>query len=67
MLVRNIKNFEREISHLGGKPVLIALGKAVYKFLKPLELEGKYAVKELPHYSSRINKEQYRAEVSKTL
>lgn len=67
LLERNIKNFEREISHLGGKPVLIALGKAVYKFLKPLELEGKYAVKELPHYSSRINKEQYRAEVSKTL
>ena len=67
LLERNLKEFEREISHLGGKPVLIALGKAVYKFLMPLELEGKYVVKELPHYSSRINKEQYRVEVSKTL
>lgn len=67
LLEHNMKEFEREISHLGGKPVLIALGKAVYKFLMPLELEGKYVVKELPHYSSRINKEQYRVEVSKTL
>ena len=67
LLERNLKEFEREISYLGGKPVLIALGKAVYKFLKSLELEGKYVVKELPHYSSRINKEQYRAEFSKTL
>lgn len=67
LLERNLKEFEREISHLGGKPVLVALGKAVGKFLKPLELEGKYVVKELPHYSSRINKEQYRAEVSKTI
>ena len=67
LLERNLKEFEREISHLGGKPVLVALGKAAGKFLKPLELEGKYVVKELPHYSSRINKEQYRAEVSKTI
>ena len=67
LLERSMKEFEREISHLGGKPVLVALGKAVGKFLKPLELEGKYVVKELPHYSSRINKEQYRAEVSKTI
>lgn len=67
LLERNMKEFEREISHLGGKPVLVALGKAVGKFLKPLELEGKYAVKELPHYSSRINKEQYQAEVLKSL
>lgn len=67
LLERNMKEFEREISHLGGKPVLVALGKAVGKFLKPLELEGKYVVKDLPHYSSRINKEQYRAEVLKTI
>ena len=67
LLERNLKEFGREISHLGGKPVLVALGKAVGKFLKPLELEGKYVVKELPHYSSRINKEQYRAEVLKTI
>ena len=67
LLERNLKEFEREISHLGGKPVLIALGKAVYKFLMPLELEGKYEVKELPHYSSRITKEHYQAEVLKAL
>ena len=67
LLARNLKNFKDEISHLGGKPVLVALGKAVGKLLKPFELEGKYVVKELPHYSSRINKEQYRAEVSKTI
>ena len=67
LLEHNMKEFEREISHLGGKPVLVALGKAVGKFLKTLELEGKYVVKELPHYSSRINKEQYRAEVLKTI
>ena len=67
LLERNLKEFEREISYLGGKPVLIALGKAVYKFLKSLELEGKYAVKELPHYSSRVTKEQYHTAVLKAL
>ena len=65
LLERNLKSFENEISYLGGKPVLVALGKAVYDLLK--DLKGKYEILKLPHYSSRMNKEQYRAVVSETL
>ena len=66
-LEKQMKDFEREISHLGGKPVLVALGNATYDFLMPLK--DKYLVIEkLPHYSySRINKEQYREKLSETL
>ena len=66
-LEKQIKDFEREISHLGGKPVLVALGNATYDFLMPLK--DKYpAIEKLPHYSySRINKEQYRDKVRETL
>lgn len=66
-LEKQMKDFEREISHLGGKPVLVALGNATYDFLKPLK--DKYpAIEKLPHYSySRISKEQYRDKVRETL
>ena len=62
-----IDGFEREISHLGGKPVLVALGNATYDFLMPLK--DKYpAIEKLPHYSySRISKEQYREKLLETL
>ena len=69
LLERNLKNFEREIAHLGSKPVLIALGDDVFKFLAPLKLKVKdkyLAIEKLHHYSyTGINKEQYRAEVWK--
>ena len=62
LLERNLKNFEREISHLGGKPVLIALGDDVFDFLQLFN--GKYKILPLTHYSyTGINKEQYRDEV----
>ena len=66
-LEKQIKDFEREISHLGGKPVLVALGNATYDFLR--SLKDKYpAIEKLPHYSySRINKEQYREKLLETL
>ena len=65
-LERNIKKFESEISLLGVKPVLIALGKDVRNLFE--YLKGKYDILELPHYSySKINKEQYRVKVFKTL
>ena len=66
-LEKQIKDFEREISHLGGKPVLVALGNATYDFLR--SLKDKYpAIDKLPHYSySRINKEQYREKLLETL
>ena len=62
-----MKDFEREISHLGGKPVLIALGDATHDFL--MSLKDKYpAIEKLPHYSySRISKEQYRDKVREML
>ena len=66
LLERNLKNFEREISHLGGKPVLIALGDDVFDFLQLFN--GKYKILPLTHYSyTGINKEQYRDEVMKIL
>ena len=66
LLERNLKNFEREISHLGGKPVLISLGDDVFDFLQLFN--GKYKILPLTHYSyTGINKEQYRDEVMKIL
>ena len=66
LLKRNLKNFEREISHLGGNPVVVALGSAAYDILQ--RFNGKYKIMHLPHYSyTRINKEQYRDEVRNTL
>jgi len=66
LLERNMKEFEREISHLGGKPVLVALGDAVNEFLQMFK--GKYKILPLHHYSySKINKEQYRVEVLDSL
>lgn len=66
-LEKQMKDFAREISHLGGKPVLVALGNATYDFLMPLK--DKYpAIEKLPHYSySRISKEQYRDKVREML
>ena len=66
-LEKQMKDFEREISHLGGNPVLVALGNATHDFLMPLK--DKYpAIKKLPHYSySRISKEQYRDKVREML
>ena len=65
-LEKQMKDFEREISHLGGKPVLVALGDAVNEFLQMFN--GKYKILPLHHYSySKINKEQYRVEVLDSL
>ena len=63
-LEKQIKDFEREISHLGGKPVLIALGDAVFGFLQLFD--DKYKILPLTHYSyTGTNKEQYRDKVRK--
>lgn len=63
---QNIKEFEEEISYLGEKPVLIALGAATYNILKKY-LAGKYEIVQVMHYSMQIGKENYREEVLKVL
>lgn len=57
--------FLEEISLLG-HPVLVAMGVATYRLIKPLEREG-YVVKKIPHYAHRINKEKYREKVLEAL
>ena len=53
-LAKQMKDFESEVSLLGGKPVLVALGKDVFSFLQPLK--NKYKILPLTHYSYTGNK-----------
>lgn len=62
----NVELFEKEISILDTKPILIALGDKAYKILKKTSLKDKYTIIKIPHYSARgefANKEDYRKEV----
>lgn len=60
ILERNIAEFKEEISHLSAKPIIIALGKDVYDWLKPLYNE--YKVFRMSHYSNYINLDNYKKE-----
>lgn len=60
ILERNIAEFKEEISHLSAKPIIIALGKDVYDWLKPLYSE--YKVFRMSHYSNYINLDNYKKE-----
>lgn len=66
MITKNVSAFEKEISFLGEKPVLVALGVTVYKLLVK-HLEGEYNIVKVKHYAAYIRKETYREEVLKTL
>ena len=61
-IVSNIKSFEEEISYLGERPVLVALGSYTYDLLKRY-LGSKYRIAKVKHYSFTIGKEDYRKEL----
>ena len=58
----NIEEFKEEISLLGSKPVLVALGTATYDILNQY-LSNEYVIKLIKHYSFTIGKEDYKREV----
>lgn len=63
----NIIEFEKELSILSkDKPILIAIGNDSFNILNKY-LSEKYKIIKIPHYSMQISKENYRAEVLKTL
>ena len=60
ILARNISEFKKELAHLSDKPIIVALGNDVFKWLKPLYNE--YKVFKMSHYSRFINLDKYRKE-----
>ncbi len=66
IIKQNIKDFEEEISYLGEKPVIVAMGEKAYKILND-NLGFKYRILQIKHYSYTIGKEDYRREVLNTL
>ena len=62
ILYKNLELFKEEISLLGGKPVLIALGSKVFDILNKY-FGNEYNVLKIKHYSFTIGKEDYRKEV----
>lgn len=62
LLSKNIKRLENELSYFPNKPVLVAMGTAVFELLKN-SLGSKYNIVKIKHYSCRIGKEKYRDEV----
>ena len=66
-VMQNLEVLKKELTLLGGKkPVLVALGNAVYSLLKK-NLKNEYEIKKIPHYSSYISKENYRVKVQEAL
>lgn len=63
---KNIIDFEEEISFLGDKPTLVAMGGQTYKILKD-NLGNKYKILQIMHYSYTIGQEDYREKVLKVL
>ena len=66
IITESIFNFEEEIAHLQGNPVLVAMGAETYRLLYR-HLDHKYRVAQIRHYSYYISKENYRDEVLKLL
>ena len=62
VLRENIQSFEEEISCLGTKPVLVAMGNKTYSILAP-NLGHKYEIKKMSHYARAVSKEDYRREL----
>ena len=66
IMQKNIRAFNEELSLLGGKPIIIALGDASYNLIKEY-YKGDNEVTKIKHYSYTIGKEKYREEVLATL
>ena len=62
VILSNIRNFEEELSYLGNKPVLVAMGGETNRILNKY-LGDRYKVVVIKHYSYTISKENYRKEV----
>lgn len=62
----NMENLKREISLLGVKPTLIAMGNQSYDLIHAY-LGKEYTVKKIKHYSYTIGKEDYREHVLQVL
>ena len=57
---KNVEIFREELKDLGSeRPIIMALGNAVYEILKS-NLGEEYEILKVPHYASYINKEKYR-------
>lgn len=63
---KNKELFEEELSYFPNKPVLVAMGTAVYKLLKE-NFGLEYRIMKIKHYSYRMGKEKYREEVLEAL
>jgi len=59
VLQENIKELKKELSILGGKPTLIALGRKVETWLRK-ELGDEFNIVYLAHYSNYIGEVKYR-------
>ena len=66
VIKENICVFEEEISYLGGKPILVAMGGEAYRILKE-NLGYNFTIIQITHYSFTISKEDYRREVLERL
>lgn len=67
VIKHNIEIFENEINILSNENIiLIAIGDYTYEILSN-SLKDKYRIYKIPHYSSRINKEEYREKVLNVL
>ncbi|SDI57628.1 uracil-DNA glycosylase family protein [Proteiniclasticum ruminis] len=60
-LTNNIETLRRELSYFKQKPIVIALGKDVYRLLEPLYKEFK--VVKVSHYSYIQGLEKYKKEI----
>lgn len=60
----NIESFENELKDIGAvQPIIIAFGNDCYKIIK--NLDDKYKIYKVSHYSSCVSKEQLREEFNK--
>lgn len=66
ILRENLTSLEKELSYFPNKPVLVAMGTAVYKLLKE-NLGLKYRIVKIKHYSYFMSQEDYREEVLEAL
>jgi len=64
----NILRFYEELNDIGAKkPLIIVFGNDTYSYMKKANIQKKYKVIKILHYSHYINKEKYRKNVLKTL
>lgn len=71
-LQKNVNMFLDEINHISEKPILVAMGDAVYKLLKSIPELKKYKILKIMHYAYRYdgyshNPIKYRKKVEEQL